>query len=51
MIQIDEKNHASVIIGSLNKIYNKVKLSGKLEAIDLYILNMIYNILNNCFLE
>ena len=51
MIQIDEKNHASVIIGSLNKIYNKAKLSGKLEAVDLYILNMIYDILNNCFLE
>lgn len=51
MIQINETNHASVIISSLDKIYNVGRITGKLNAIDLYILNTIYNLLNGCCLE
>lgn len=51
MIEINDKNHISVLLSSLDKIYNQGKINGKLEAIDLYILNIIYKLLNNCCLE
>lgn len=51
MIEINEKNHASVVISSLEKIYNNGKITGKLEATDLYILNLIYRLLSGCCLE
>jgi hypothetical protein len=48
MIEINEKNHASTIISSLSKIYNEGKITGKLDAIDLYLLNIIYKLLQGC---
>jgi hypothetical protein len=51
MLEINEQNHTSVLISSLNKIYNQSKLKGKLNSINLYFLNIIFNLLNNCCIE
>lgn len=47
MIEITIKQHLSVLIGSIEKIYNKVILTGKIEIRDIYYLNIIYKLLNN----
>ena len=46
MIEITIKQHLSVLIGSIEKIYNKARLNGKLEVKDIYYLNGIYKLLN-----
>lgn len=46
-MNIENINHTSVINSSLNKIYNKALINGKLKSIDLYVLNLLYKILNN----
>lgn len=46
MIEITIKQHLSVLIGSIEKIYNKARLNGKLEVKDIYYLNSIYKLLN-----
>jgi hypothetical protein len=46
MIEITIKQHLSVLIGSIEKIYNKAVLTGKLEVKDIYYLNGIYKLLN-----
>lgn len=46
MIEITIKQHLSVLIGSIEKIYNKAILTGKLEVRDIYYLNTIYKLLN-----
>jgi len=51
MIEINEKNHTSVIISSLDKIYNISKITGKLNSINLYLLNTIYKLLDGCGLD
>lgn len=51
MIEINEKNHQSVIISSLEKIYNEGRISGRLNSVDLYLLNIIYKLLDNCCIE
>lgn len=51
MLEINEINNISVIISSLDKIYKKGQLTGKLDSSNLYILNIIYNLLDNCCLE
>ena len=51
MIEINELNNTSVLLSSLEKIYNQGRLTGKLKSIDLYILNMIFKLLNGCCLE
>lgn len=51
MLEINEINNISVIISSLDKIYKKGQLTGKLNSSNLYILNIIYNLLDNCCLE
>jgi len=48
MININEKANTSILINSLEKIYNNSRITGKLESIDLYILNIIYNLLTGC---
>jgi len=48
MLEINEQNHTSVLISSLDNIYNQGKLNGKLNSINLYILNIIYKLLDNC---
>jgi hypothetical protein len=47
MITINVKNHLGVLIGSIEKIYKKAQISGKLESVDIYYLNIIYKLLNN----
>ena len=51
MIIIKDKKHISTIIESLNKIYKKVKITGKLEIMELYYLNLIKKLLDNDYLN
>lgn len=51
MLEINEQNHTGVLLSSLDKIYNKGRLNGKLNSINLYILNIIYKLLDNCCIE
>ena len=46
MFEINELNHVPVVISSLDKIYNKAKVNGKLNSINLYIFNIIFKLLN-----
>jgi hypothetical protein len=48
MIEITENNHALVLNASLKKLHNQARLNGKLESEDLYVLNLIFNLLNEC---
>lgn len=47
MINITIKNHLGVLIGSIDKIYKKAQMVGKLESKEIYYLNIIYKLLNN----
>jgi hypothetical protein len=48
---INDKTHISVIIKSLNNIYNQSKIYGKLNVEDINYLNIIYKLLNTCYLD
>jgi hypothetical protein len=48
MLEINEKSHISVIIGSLNKIYKEAKIHGRLYPRDIYYLQIIYKLLDGC---
>lgn len=48
MIEINEKNHTAIVIGSLDKIYNNSKITGILRSNDVYILEAIYKLLSGC---
>jgi len=50
MTEINDKNHISVLLSSLNKSYKQAKLNGKLNSIELYIFNIIFKLLNNQYL-
>lgn len=41
-------NHQYTIIASINKIYNHAKVYGILKPKELYLLNIIYKLLNDC---
>ena len=47
MIIINEKKHISTIISSINKVYNRAKINGKLSVKDIYYLHVIYKLLTN----
>jgi len=51
MLEINEQNNTAVLISSLDRIFNQGKLNGKLNSIDLYILNLTHNLLDNCCIE
>ena len=51
MQQINEKSHYSTIISSLNKEYKKTKIGKTLTPNDIYLLDVIYNLLQGCCLE
>lgn len=51
MLDINNKQHISVIIKSLENIYNQAKIYGKLNPRDLNYLNIIYKLLNSCYLD
>ena len=48
MLDINEKNHVSVVIGSLDKIYKDAKIYGKLYPKDIYLLEAVYKLLSGC---
>lgn len=50
-MNINETNNQAITISSLNKIYNLAKINGKLDSINLYILNIIFKLLNGCCIE
>lgn len=51
MQQINEKSHYSTLISSLNKEYKKTKLAKTLTPNDIYLLDVVYNLLQGCCLE
>ena len=51
MQQINEKAHYSTLISSLNKEYKKTKLAKTLTPNDIYLLDIVYNLLQGCCLE
>ncbi len=51
MQQINEKAHYSTLISSLNKEYKKTKIGKTLTPNDIYLLDVIYNLLQGCCLE
>lgn len=48
MIEITDNNHSLVLNTSLKKIFNKARLKGKLTPEDLYIFNILYNLISEC---
>lgn len=51
MQQINEKSHYSTIISSLNKEYKKTKVGKTITPNDIYLLDIVYNLLQGCCLE
>lgn len=51
MHQINEKSHYSTIISSLNKEYKKTKVGKTITPNDIYLLDVVYNLLQGCCLE
>jgi hypothetical protein len=51
MIYINEKKHISTIISSLNKDYKRSKIYGELKPLEIYYIDIIYNLIYNCGLE
>jgi len=51
MQQINEKSHYSTLISSLNKEYKKTKIGKSLTPNDIYLLDVVYNLLQECCLE
>ena len=51
MRQLNEKAHYSTLISSLNKEYKKTKLAKTLTPNDIYLLDIVYNLLQGCCLE
>ena len=51
MRQVNEKAHYSTLISSLNKEYKKTKLAKTLTPNDIYLLDIVYNLLQGCCLE
>lgn len=51
MQQINEKSHYSTLISSLNKEYKKTKIGKTLTPNDIYLLDVVYNLLQGCCLE
>jgi len=50
MKQINKKSHYATIISSLNKEYKKLKIGKSINTKDLYLLNIIYNLLQEFYL-
>jgi hypothetical protein len=48
MIEISKANHLKILNASLNKIYNQARIKGKLESVDLYIFNVLFNYISTC---
>jgi hypothetical protein len=48
MIEITDNNHALVLNASLKKLHDQARLNGKLESQDLYVLNLLFNLIHEC---
>lgn len=48
MLEISEKSHTSILIGSLDKIYRKGLLGKPIVSKELYLLDIIFNLLDGC---
>lgn len=48
MIDINDKTHTAIVIGSIDKIYKQSKVTGILYSNDIYILDSIYKLLSGC---
>lgn len=48
MIEINETNHALVLNASLQKSFNYARLNGVLNSEDVYLFNVLYNLINEC---
>ena len=46
MLTVNDKNHTSLVIGSIERIYNRSKIYGKLKIKNLYFIDIIANLLN-----
>lgn len=44
----NEKQHIASTIASLTKVYNQSRINGKLNSKDIYIVDLIYKLLNSC---
>lgn len=51
MNEVNSNDHISTMIGSLTNIYNKARLSGKLKATNLYLLEAVYKLIGECELS
>lgn len=51
MLNINEINNQTILNTSLNSLFNNLKATGDLKVYDLYLLNLIYKLLNNQNLE
>ena len=51
MQQINEKSHYSTVISSLNKEYKKTKIGKTITPNDIYLLDVVYKLLQGCCLE
>ena len=51
MRQINEKSHYATVISSLNKEYKKTKIGKLITPNDIYLLDVVYNLLQGCCLE
>jgi hypothetical protein len=46
MLTVNDKNHTSLVIGSIERIYNRSKIYGKLKIKNLYFIDIIANLLS-----
>ena len=51
MLEVLKKSHVPVLISSLNKAFNKVYLGKRIDVRDLFLLNIIYKLLDGCYLD
>ena len=51
MQQINEKSHYSTVISSLSKEYKKTKIGKTITPNDIYLLDIVYNLLQECCLD
>lgn len=51
MLAIEQNNHQTVINSSLDVVFNKARISGKINVINIYILNIIFKLLSTTYIE
>lgn len=51
MLAIEQNNHQAVLNSSLDVVFNKARISGKINVINIYILNIIFKLLNTPYIE